>query len=78
MPFGASLDPEQYKKCKTIVAPKVRTDCKCPNYYNLRIRMGQNSSVHVNDKTTQKFSPITSGDSLLFNVRVLVYHSLLM
>ena len=50
------------------MAPKVKTDYRRPNYYNLKMRMCQNGSVDAEDKSINKFSPTVLGDSLRFTV----------
>ena len=38
IPFPISQGLDQYKTHKHVLAPKVKTDCKLPNYYNLKMR----------------------------------------
>lgn len=78
MPFNASLLPEKYKIYQPIMTPKVKTDYRRPNYYNLKMRMYQNGSVDAEDKFINKFSPTVLGDSLWFTVGVSAYYNLIL
>ena len=73
MPFDASFVPEKYKAYKPIIAPKIKTDYKRPNHYNLKMRMCQNVSVDVDDESIYKFSPNILGDSMCSTVELSAY-----
>ena len=68
MPFEASLVPTKHKIYKPTMVPKVKTDYRRPNYYDLKMKMFQNESINVEDKSINKISLNILGDSLCFTV----------
>ena len=78
IPFPSSQVPSQHKIYKPILAPKVKTDYKLPNTYNLKMRCCQNGSVDVNDKTIRKHSPTVLADSIRFTVGVSAFLGLVL
>ena len=62
--------PDQHKICKPVLAPKVKTDYKLPDYCNLKMRWCQNGNADASNKLIRKFSPTILADSLRFTVGV--------
>ena len=78
IPFPISKVLDQHKTHKPVLAPKVKTDYKLPNYCNLKMRWYQNGNEDASNKLILKFLPTVLADSLRFSVGVSAYLNLLM